>query len=513
MNNNFPMVRQIEKANPIIVFILFFVISIGFLHYLSFNKMPTRIHAWAQSDHYALALGFIDNNFDFFHPQTFALSLQFPAHEELNEAKGITAVDFPILHYIVAVSMNVLGTTKPWVFRIVSLLISFLGLLTLYRILYKIKGLWIALFVVSFIIFQPIYSYYQNGFHVSAAAFNIQVIGIALFFKYWHYRTNKYFYWGVVFLTLAALLRFTQVITLLAVFSSLSWASYRKRQFEKRLIPVTIGLLIIGAYFIYNKILTFKYGSVFQGSPLPAESFSALLIHLFRIGKGYLRGFLPFTHLFGLIVVIVLANRQKAKGGGDWESWLFFSVIGTVMFTLLMSWHLSAHDYYSLDTWLPPLTIGLLYCVYTIDFSKYNKTVVMLLVSLFIVGTFSVALEHQVRKYSDKQEVSGVDLVIKDFSNSSEFLDNVVSHDAKVLIISGAGWNSPMMGWRRPAYRVAWKFNEQIEEELKKDYDFIVTHNAYFEGVLNSYPEFNEKVNLLTSNGLVSIWGFDGIVK
>ncbi len=52
-------------------FILCFIIILGFIyHHKYINEFPSHIHAWAQSDRYALALGFIDNGLNFFKPQT-----------------------------------------------------------------------------------------------------------------------------------------------------------------------------------------------------------------------------------------------------------------------------------------------------------------------------------------------------------------------------------------------------------------------------------------------------------
>lgn len=496
-----------EKVRPELYFTLFFVGSVCFVHALSYHKMPTRIHAWAQSDHYALALGFIDNEFDFFHPQTYSLNHQFPANKSIENPKGITAVDFPILHYIVGILMYATGISEPWVFRLVSLVFSYIGLFYLFKILTEIKGYWVALLVVAFIMFQPIYCYYQNGFHVSSAAFNVQLIGIAWMLKYWHQQSAKAFYWGVIFLTLAALMRFTQIITLIALFCALVYAMLRVRKLNGKLLPVLLGLFVVVGYFIYNRMLALKYGSVFLGSPLPADSLYDFSVHILNIGRSYLRGFLPFFHLFTLIIVVMTVPKNKWRTGGLWWQWFGFSLLGTSLFSLLMSWSLSAHDYYSLDTWMAPLTIGFIGSLYLIDFNVYKTKAIALFVSMFVIGSFSIALENQLRKYDEMVQVRGVDLTIENFAESSVFLNTQIPEDSKVLIITGSGWNSPMMGWRRQAYRVAWKFDEQIPIELERDYNFIVTQNRSFDGeVLENYPDFHSKVELVNTNEKVSVW-------
>ena len=42
------------------------------------DEYPNHIHAWAEQDHYALAIGFINNGFDLFHPETMIYNKQFP---------------------------------------------------------------------------------------------------------------------------------------------------------------------------------------------------------------------------------------------------------------------------------------------------------------------------------------------------------------------------------------------------------------------------------------------------
>ena len=67
-----------KKLRDLILPILL-IITLGvFLQYKYFNEFPAHIHAWSQSDRYALALGFERNNLNFFKPETFVMNHQFP---------------------------------------------------------------------------------------------------------------------------------------------------------------------------------------------------------------------------------------------------------------------------------------------------------------------------------------------------------------------------------------------------------------------------------------------------
>ena len=106
-----------------------FIIALGIgIQFKYLNEFPAFIHAWAQDDRYALAIGFLDNGFDLFHPETMIYNKQFPGDWQVAYDTTITAVDFPIHEYIVALLMKLFGTTSPWVFRLWTMISSFIGL-------------------------------------------------------------------------------------------------------------------------------------------------------------------------------------------------------------------------------------------------------------------------------------------------------------------------------------------------------------------------------------------------
>lgn len=92
------------------------------------NESPSHIHAWAEQDHYALSLGFINNGFDLFHPETMIYNKQLSGWWHKAYDNTVTPVDFPIHEWCIALLMKLLGTTSPWVFRLWTLLCGFFGL-------------------------------------------------------------------------------------------------------------------------------------------------------------------------------------------------------------------------------------------------------------------------------------------------------------------------------------------------------------------------------------------------
>ena len=108
----------------------------AFFQFQKINEFPQYKHCWAQCDRYALALGFINNGGDFFHPETFIYNNQFPTGD-FNTIRNttITSVDFPIHDYCVSLLMRIFHTFDPWCFRLYILIYSVIGLFFLYRLI------------------------------------------------------------------------------------------------------------------------------------------------------------------------------------------------------------------------------------------------------------------------------------------------------------------------------------------------------------------------------------------
>ena len=114
--------------------LLLIVVAGVYIQYPYMNEFPSFIHAWSQSDRYAIALGFLNNDLDLFHPETYIYNKQFPNWWNYAYENTVTSVDFPFLEYIVAIMMKITGITSPWIFRICTFAIALLGMFFLYKL-------------------------------------------------------------------------------------------------------------------------------------------------------------------------------------------------------------------------------------------------------------------------------------------------------------------------------------------------------------------------------------------
>jgi hypothetical protein len=167
------------------------LVGLSFFYYSqTIYYFPSHIHAWTQSDRYAIALNFIDNGFDFFHPATYNLLTK----------NGITQVDFPINEFAVAILMKIFGSSSPAIFRLYDLCYGIIGLIFLFQLTKKITGSeWKSYVAVIFLFSSPVYAYYQAGFLPSIPALANVIIGFYFFYVYFKSRNNKIFHLSIFF--------------------------------------------------------------------------------------------------------------------------------------------------------------------------------------------------------------------------------------------------------------------------------------------------------------------------
>ena len=239
-----------KKYQPYLIISILFIVAFVF-HFKTINEFPQYKHCWAQCDRYALALGFIDNGEDLFHPQTFVYNNQFPDDFETIKNNTITSVDFPIHDYIVSFLMRLFHTTSPWIFKLYTLLYSLTGLFYLYRLTTLFtQSFTKQLLVVLFALSSPTLLYYQAGFLPTIPSLANGFISLYFFFNYLKTNNAKDFKWSILFITIATLARlpFAMVLVALCSFEFLQLLKYKKIQLFK-VVSISLSLISIGCYY------------------------------------------------------------------------------------------------------------------------------------------------------------------------------------------------------------------------------------------------------------------------
>lgn len=489
--------------------IIFFIIALVGIkyNYKTINEFPQFIHCWAQSDRYAISLGFLENGGDFFHPQTFVYNKQFPGDFEIINQTTITSVDFPIHDYIVSILMRLFNSTNPWVFKLYELLYSLIGLFYLYKLTSlftnsTLKSIFIILFAVS----SPVFIYYQAGFLPSIPSLANAIIGLYFFFKFQKYNNRKDYLIAIILLTISTLARLPFAIILVAIISYEFFTLLRTKTIHwYKLFSILISLAIILLYYFYNSYLRHTYGSLFLNSLLFATSLTELEEFIkSTIEKWSLHYFSIYHYIIivGLFLSLIINLILKKIKFEIIERNLFLLTtiifLGCVLYYLVMSYQFLNHDYYFLDSFYLPILLLLMFLVIKIPPIKKRTLKVFIgsITWLIFIPIFIHANNIQIIRRNTFTPKPTAER----FKDSEGLLNALkISKEAKILVINEDGPNNPFILMKRKGYTVIWPDPKKIEIALKWPYDYVVLDNAKL--IKEIYPNFPEIKNQLTKIG------------
>jgi len=489
-----------------ITLLLLILVSAGFYFFRdSITLFPSFIHAWTQSDRYALALGFIDNGFDFFHPKTF----------NLLTVDGITRVDFPIHEYIVALLMKVTGIHQPVVFRLYTFIYAIIGLVFLFRLCSLFtKDFSRNLFVVCFLFLCPVYLYYADGFLPSIPSLSNAFIGYFFYFRYKKLQAPKDFAWSIFFLTLAALARLPFFIFLFAVACQQVRRYFIAKNISRKEFSVLgISFAVFVLYQCYNLWLGNKYGTQFLMSVLPPTNMQQLNGWISEAVTNWKFEYFTSAQYFilGLLLLPLLVNIFRKKISGEFANTLllqaFICFIGSTLYFFLMLKQFRHHDYYFIDTFYLPVVLIVIYLVSYTFKNKILDSVLWVGIAFFIYQSFGQAKDVLDKRY-ETNHWDRVEITRKNFQGSGKFLDSLgISKDAKVLVLDGYTTNIPLMLMNRMGWTVNWTTELRIREGLSKPFDIVAIQNSFIASdIARNYPGIISQLTKFADNGLVSFY-------
>ena len=466
------------------------------------NEYPTHIHAWAEQDHYALAIGFINNGFDFFHPETMIYNKQFPGWWKEAFPTTITSVDFPIHEYNVALLMKLLGTTSPWVFRLWTMLWGFLGLFFLYKTAYHLtcNSLKSAL-VTAIALSSPVYAYFLNGFLPSIPAFSLGIIGLWFYLRYYDNNKRKHFHLCIAFLTLAMLMRTTFAIELIAILCFELLRIFRKETtFIDKLPSLLVSAALFLAYFLWNRHLRNLHGTLFLNELLPpedwqdakeliADTYNKWTFHYFQRLQYVVFAVLALL-AFVWAVIRKLSAKQVNTQSARYDTndhrklslwWLpLIEIFGCLLFSVAMMQQLPFHDYYLIETFFLPI---LLLTALTLNALPNFKEDAAIDWGHFIVGAVCAIMVINATSMQINRRNSEQDALVsyKHFQNADQLLDSLnIPRDAKILCLYGYAQNGPFIQMKRKGFTVMTNEDDLLEAAFTWDFDYIVVENQKF---------------------------------
>lgn len=347
--------KQIKLSDKQMFFGLLIVISLIYGYNKVLFERPVGIHQWRS----CVSAAFAHNEYmegDYLKTKTNALLAD-------NRTSDTTIVEFPLIYNIVALLYKLFGPQE-FLFRLVNILIGFLGLFTLFKTSRLILNDRFYAFVIPLLIFtSPIYVFYLNNFIPDAAALSLSFIGIYFFFRFYYSQQQWFWYIAMFFLAIAGLVKTASLLFYFAIGFILFFNLVISKRHKFPGIPTRfkyiasylLVLLVILSWYTYARI----YSNIHEGDvtvsaveirPIWELSnsgvksiWNAIVTRWFKGGAYHSPLFLMLTLAIAIINFVVVRKKQRLLI--LLQGLLLF---GATCFTLAFFRSMKVHDYYQI---------------------------------------------------------------------------------------------------------------------------------------------------------------------
>ena len=416
------------RKETIIFIVSFIIISFCYNYHNILFKENSSIHQWRQADCLSITQNFYKENLPIHKPKIHHIG------DEIGK-RGV-ASEFPIIYYVVGNIWKITGRSEA-IFRGINLIITFLGLLYLFRLFFKQFNKLIPSLFLAFLIFtSPIYVFYSNNFLADASALSIVFIGWYHFYNYYKNKGEKYLVYCLLLFLFAGLLKVSSLLSFFAiggVFLFELISPFKGRENEKLFKRYQIGYFILVFVIIaswYSYAIWYseseKNTYVFLKSILPIwelgpERISETFSKFFSIQVP--RIFNSGIHISTLLIFVFnMFNFNRINKFLSTVNLLLF--IGVICFFLLFYQVFDIHDYYLINTLIFYLFTWFNFFTFLQKHTKWFSSIIFKSITaaalLFLVFISSVHIRHRY-DVNDVIAQAGLDYISK--------------HDKKVL-----GW-------------------------------------------------------------------------
>lgn len=493
--------------------LLFISLLAFFIQQPYLNEFPSFIHAWTQSDNYALALGFLDNGLDLFHPQMMLYN-----KGSLIADNTITAVDFPLHQWLAALWMFLLGVTEPWVFRLWTTLIAIGGTYCTYRAAcLATRSKPMAMMCAVIFLSAPSLAYYFSGFIPTVPALSCMAAALWAFLSYTESHRPRWFIVSLALATLSTLMRasFAVALAALLVFEALR-ILHRDVRLSAFHACVILAVLCIVAYRIWYHHLATTYGSAFLNRLMPARSLDEVSYILHDMKQRWLYHYFSRFHYLVMTVCTLLAigyaivhrlRHQHVAREYSLSLWYLVAIwlMGECCFFVAMMRQYCDHDYYFLDTFFLPILFAFMLVLRTLPVAppRWGGVVATAVVLLF--SAWSVR-DARIMQQQRRTEGTATVTTIEHYRQASQLLDSLsIPSDATILCLLSYPPQTPFILMHRKGISVINSHHDEIVRAYRAPFDYVVIENQNFLKYYDTLLDDLARLRPIGSNGHITV--------
>ncbi|GAB5418802.1 MAG: hypothetical protein Crog4KO_02180 [Crocinitomicaceae bacterium] len=402
-----------------------------------------------QGANLALTQGYVDNNLDFFHPQTKALnaaSNDFQA-TPLNPSQR-TAAPFPIHAYAAAITQKMTGCSTVTVYHWYNVIWGFVGLFFLYLLSLRItQNIGKSLFILVFFGTAPLLAFYQSAVMPEIPSFACLIAGTYFVYRFTSEFKVKHAHLGLLFLMLAA---FTSPDLILYFIAALILILYQLYKQSKLISSKGYLLPVYGLFFLLETIRFASDRNSF-GSQFPSLFedwiydqttsnfiFSEWKMHYFTVFQ---------TVVIGVLLVLLIFStfrKSEAIRTSIQRYQIVIITVPSLLFAMASPYQVTHGDVFFIKTVLLFLILLILYVVDRFDLEivyKYPKVAVpVFLFVLFMLigeGNWTQTVRHEKARTSPGSEMAflfkgGDELLLLNGVRKEDKLNVVIPRDSGI---------------------------------------------------------------------------------
>jgi hypothetical protein len=487
-------------------FVVLFLLVTGMSWYYDYPALlllrPQSVHNWRQCDGASLALNYYQEGMDFFKPQTHGLYSD-------DQTTGYTSPsEVPILYYMAAGLYKIFGYHE-YLFRLLDLLLFYLGLFYLFKLTLKVLGEAFFSYAVVVLLFSsPIIVYYANNFMPNTGALSFSIIGWYYFYCYSQGKKTGTFALSMLFFGLAGAMKITElsapiIIILMMLadrFGIVDFQLNAKKGFLfKTGMLVTIFVMVASWVFYAKAYNNLHASSQFSTFIFPIWHLDhakiAFIVHKMHViwfreyfyppTFYFILALIPFTIIFYKRSNRILLIASAAQ------------LTGLLLYSLLWFEALGDHDYFFISFYILPvfLCINFFFILRNFGLRLGFRMVVQAVVILILILSVSHAKSRTGSRYTswmnDYREM-------QDVYTAKPYLTRIGIHDRDTAIFY------PSMNIR-PLYLMnlkGWTFRQyeavkpgQNENDSISMHEYIARGARYF--ITNDMHSLADRKSLL----------------
>lgn len=335
---------------------LFLLALAGISFLYGYNKIivnpPYSMHQWRQADGLSIALNYYKEGMNFFKPKI---------HFNYS-AEGHAVGELPLIYYVNAIIWKITGQSH-FTARLVNLLLVYLGLLALYKAIYKIiNSQLLAIFIPLFIFSSPLIAFYSNNFLVNVPALSLMFLCWLYFVNYSRDKKLKYLLLLSLFATLSILLRTTMIIGFIPIL--IIFLFEKMRLFENKIFVknfwtegslLSLPCLAIILWLLFVRSYNAANGSAYYLTTI-RPFWELNRDEIFNIWHKFSENMLPTVYHQGILFIIGISILVMVLFIKRANRYMIVFNVSIIIFLLLyiLLWYLNldVHDYYLIELFL-----------------------------------------------------------------------------------------------------------------------------------------------------------------